>query len=202
MKFRSLLPLLALALFVSPLSAQQSYQADRHDSWVIKRGNAGYKTDKTPAQDIYKEGMNHYLGTKGYKRDCKKAIALFEEAAQAGNQLAQYQLGNCYRYGNGVGIDKKKAAEYWHKSAEAGCIEAKYELGCLYYNGDGVKRNHDKAFTLFMEGAEAGHHASLYMAGECYSKGKGVKKDKKKAVEYWEKAAAKGNHKAKDRIKE
>jgi len=40
--------------------------------------------------------------------------------AEQGNVDAQYILGVCYQYGDGVGKDEKKAVEWYMKAAEQG----------------------------------------------------------------------------------
>ncbi len=56
-------------------------------------------------------GMNNYNGV-GTKINYKKAFYYFQKAAENGNKFAQYNLGNCYKNGEGVEKDTKKHLYY------------------------------------------------------------------------------------------
>ena len=63
---------------------------------------------------------------------------LFEQAANAGNPAAQYNLALLYLSGRGREPDETKAAEWMQKAALAGNPQAQYDLGALYQFGRGV----------------------------------------------------------------
>ena len=46
------------------------------------------------------------------------------EEAQEGNAIAQFQLGNCYRLGDGVARDDVQAVTWYLKAAEQNIVEA------------------------------------------------------------------------------
>jgi uncharacterized protein len=52
--------------------------------------------------------------------------------AEAGDAVAQWSLGSCYKYGNGVKINKEESLGWYTKSAEQGNAEAQYELRNYY----------------------------------------------------------------------
>ena len=52
-----------------------------------------------------------------------------------GYHWAQYMLGDCYNYDNGVDKDTKKAFEYYSLSTEHGNSFAMYSVGYCYENG-------------------------------------------------------------------
>lgn len=54
----------------------------------------------------------------GTEQDIDKAVACFSDAAQRGVPEAQYELGVCYRRGEGVEQDIKVAL-YWYEKLPA-----------------------------------------------------------------------------------
>ena len=61
----------------------------------------------------------------------KKAISWSTKAAEHGNVVAQYNLGVCYYYGEGVNQDYSKAYALFTKAAEQGYAEAQDALSRL-----------------------------------------------------------------------
>ena len=47
-------------------------------------------------------------------------IKWYTEAAEQGNAVAQFTLGKCYFYGEGVEQDKQNAVEWYTRAAEQG----------------------------------------------------------------------------------
>ena len=77
--------------------------------------------------------LGKHYGSKG---DYGKAIEWFLKAAEQGNSVAQYNLGDCYLRGNGVQRDKDKALKWITKAAEQGNPQAQHELECFDMNWD------------------------------------------------------------------
>ena len=68
----------------------------------------------------------------------------FEDAlsgAEAGDALAQLNLGLAYFNGDGVPQDYKEAAKRYRAAAEQGLAAAQFNLGVVYGRGDGVLQN-------------------------------------------------------------
>lgn len=76
----------------------------------------------------------------GVKKDAEAAV-WFAKAAEKGNMLAQYCLGECYTNGTGVVANVKEAVKWYRKSAELGFRRAEYELGACYATGEGVDKD-------------------------------------------------------------
>ncbi len=69
-------------------------------------------------------------------------LAGLQRNAQAGDRVAQYNLGVLHETGqHGVPVDKGEAARWYRKSAEQGYENAQYNLGVLYLRGEGVERD-------------------------------------------------------------
>src|SRR6185436_12213603 len=63
----------------------------------------------------------------------------FQTRAGKGDADAQFNLGLCYRKGEGVSKDDRKAAKWFVKAAEQNHAEAQLYLGFCYARGQGVK---------------------------------------------------------------
>jgi len=151
----------------------------------------------------------------GTEKDLEKAFYWFQKSAENGNEIAQYNLGECYELGNGVNKNEVKAFEWYKKSAEQEYSSAKFQLGYFYVNGIGTEINKVKGFELYNEAAgkndkllqyendeklvndldkvnywyhktaEADNKFALYKLGEFYELGKGVSENKVRAFEFY-----------------
>src|SRR5687767_7422945 len=92
------------------------------------------------------------------------------------DEMAQYNLGNCYENGIGVKKDETKAFEYYKKSAEKGYNMAQNKLGILY-ESKGTEKDLKKAIYWYSKAAENGNQFAQYNLGIFYENGIGVEKD-------------------------
>ena len=68
--------------------------------------------------------------------------------AEVGNDVAQYDLGQKYRNGDGVPVNLEKAFELFSLSAEHGNISAQLCVAKMYEKGEGVKKDLPKAVAM------------------------------------------------------
>ena len=129
-------------------------------------------------------------------KDYSAAFVLYSLTAEKGLAEAQYRLGICYLYGNGVDSDRTKAIDFCTKAAEQGYGKAQLDLGFRYKFGIYVDKDLAKAVEWYTKAAEQGIANAQYNLGFCYHFGEGVEKDLTKAVEWYTKAAEQGNAKA------
>jgi TPR repeat protein len=66
-----------------------------------------------------------------------------------GNAAAQYNLGRCYYYDEGVAEDTVEAAKWYRKAAEQGDDEAQHNLGVCYEYGRGVTEDKVEAVKWY-----------------------------------------------------
>ena len=71
-------------------------------------------------------------------KDTKTAIEWYMKAAEQENAYAQYNLGECYRDGEGVEKDFKQDFEWFIKAVEQGNTPAQNNLGGCYPKGESV----------------------------------------------------------------
>ena len=126
-----------------------------------------------------------------------KAKECFMKGARQGCEVCEYNLGFCYRYGQGVEINIDTALEWFTKSAEKGDADAQCEAGRMHYD----KGRHEEAFKWFTKSAAQGDTDAITNLGECYEKGEGVMKDIPEAFKLYAKAAEKGDAEAKKNIR-
>lgn len=72
-----------------------------------------------------------------------------KKAAEQGDAKAQFNLGGCYAFGNGVEKNLCEAVKWYRKAAEQGHAKAQFNLGVCYYYGQGVIQNNIKAYAWF-----------------------------------------------------
>ena len=70
-----------------------------------------------------------------------KAFAETKTKAEAGDVMAQHNLGVAHRDGLGVEQNFKKAFKWFQKSADQGFAAAQSNLGSMYHKGQGVEQD-------------------------------------------------------------
>jgi uncharacterized protein len=127
---------------------------------------------------------------------------LASRKANAGDALAQHELGLRYLTGKGVEADSGKAAYWFSKAAAQDMLAARFNLGILSFNGWGVEWNPFEAFRAFRIAAEAGMSEAQYIVGLFYAENMVVPIDYTKALYWVRKAAENGSRAAKEGLPE
>ena len=87
----------------------------------------------------------------------REAIEREKKRMEAGDAIAIYNVGVCYRDGtDGYPQDYKKALELWHRAAELDNADACASIGVAYEDGEGVEIDKKKAVHYFELGAMKG----------------------------------------------
>ncbi|MBR6066621.1 MAG: SEL1-like repeat protein [Bacteroidales bacterium] len=137
-------------------------------------------------------------------------IQSLENAADAGDAIAKFNMGNMYYYGKGVRQNYEKAGEWYKKAREQGKDDdqfinwllnnakqgnsaAQNMLGHMYDDGLGVTQNYEMAVEWYKKSAEQGNAFAQFYLGNHYYNGQGVKQDYAKAVDWYRKAAEQGD---------
>jgi TPR repeat protein len=116
--------------------------------------------------------------------------------AQAGDAIAQFELGRHYEDGKGVAQDDAKAVEWFRKAAEQGNPQGQNSLGVMYAEGRGVERNKQEAVRWYRAAAEHGLPEGFYNLAISYFNAEGVHENLHLAYVYMAIAAAKGDPEA------
>lgn len=140
-------------------------------------------------------------GNDARKRgDFKRALELYEKAAEEGDAGAQYLYAWMCFEGEGTEQDKKKALYWFEKAAARGYVDAQFNCGVMYYKGEGTEQDKKKALYWYEKAAGRGIIQAQINCGKMYLNGEGTEQDKKKALFWFEKAAARGNVDAQTKI--
>ena len=113
--------------------------------------------------------------------------------ANAGNALAQHELGLRYLLGeDGMTADTIKGAYWVGKAAEQNLTAACFNYGILLLNGWGVEWNPFKAYDYFLKAASDGMPQAQHLIGILYTDNLIVKKDNIEAYKWVKKASDQG----------
>ena len=161
----------ALLLAAAPAYAQQ------------QPAPAAPAVDATTAVDAA-QAMASAMDGAGGGISSTEQIAALETAAQAGDPMAQWQLGLMYESGEGVAQDKAKALDYFSeiadqhadvapKGTEADIVASSFvKLGEYYKDGvpeAGIAKDENYSITLLMHAAAYfGDADAQYRVGEMY----------------------------------
>ena len=110
-------------------------------------------------QDFERAAAAHRHG------DYQAAAKRWRPLAEKGLVNAQFNLGQMYRYGDGVAQDHGEALKWYRKASEQGDKEAQFNLGSMYLAGEGVAKDEKEAhrwFTLNRVEHMHHHHSAQY----------------------------------------
>ena len=114
------------------LLAQQS-DADRKLLAVVRD-----KAEKGDAQSQFELADAFAVGCLGLTKNEADAVKWYREAAEQNLAAAQFRLGVCYEFGQGVAKDEVDAVKWYRKAAEQNHPWAQWTLGGCYEDGRGV----------------------------------------------------------------
>jgi hypothetical protein len=135
----------------------------------------------------------HEIGTD---KNYEKAFSLFKNASEKNHILAQYYVGLCYEFGNGVVKNGKLAFDFFKKIADEEHALGQFKVGYFYYKGISVKKNLKEAFNWYEKAAYNGNLIAMCNLGLMYRNGEGTNKDIDKAIYWYNESAEKGNQDA------
>jgi TPR repeat protein len=124
----------------------------------------------------------------GKVQDHKRALDLYQEAADTEYGPAENQLGVVYRDGRAGEKNAAEAAKYLQRAAEHGYAEAQVNLGELtddYTGHKAAQKDFVRSKMWYDKAAEQGHGRGLYRLGLIQLDGKGVLKNPAEAVKYF-----------------
>jgi serine/threonine-protein kinase len=130
----------------------------------------------------------------------EQALALFREAATAGDANSMVELAEIYSAGVIVNRDDTEAIRWYRKAAETGDPRGMLQLGGMYSLGVGVAQDNQAAAHWFHAAADTGNPSAMFDLGWLYERGQGIPKDLKRANELYRQAAALGNNEARRRL--
>ena len=163
---------------------------DAHSKAVVNERNEKKNDNRKSIapEEVFKQGELYY-NQKKYT----EAVQWFRKAAEQGHADSQFQLGACYRDGDGVDRDYKEALRWFRKAADQGHARAQNAIGKRYLLGQGVSEDPTEAVKWFRKAAEQDLAYAQCNLGDCYKDGIGVVKNNKEAIRWYRKAAEQGD---------
>ncbi len=138
-----------------------------------------------PVEAGFAEGYAAY-----HNGDYETAFEEFLPLAQAGDEVAQFNLGFMYDFGEGIPENDAEAVRWYRRAAEQGHAPAQFGLGVMYDIGEGVPENNADAVRWYRRAAEQGHAWAQSILGGMYEHGEGVSVDWIEAQFWFNLAAA------------
>ena len=172
MRLNSAILLLTLLLFPA------SFAQDTTESLAFKN-----KRPKQTSPYFYRPELAYQIWQK---------FKLTQEA-NAGDVLAQHELGLRYLMGEGIPADTTQAVYWIKKAAESNLTSAKYNYAILLINGIGIEWNPYNAFNYFKSAAEDGMVQAQYVVGVLHTDNLTVPRNWDIAY-YWIKKSADGEY--------
>lgn len=167
----------SIAVFLSPVSTVYGAAPTAREKTNAERGDVAAQVNLAIT----------YYNNKDYTESAK----WFTKAAEAGNAVAQYNLGNMHADGmGGLQKDYAEAVKWYQKSADQGYGFAQNNVGIAYKNGQGVAQDYVEAVKWFTKAAEQNIAVAQNTLGAIYATGvEGIPQDYTKAVQWYQKAA-------------
>jgi TPR repeat protein len=94
--------------------------------------------------------------------------------AQAGDPVAQLNLGRAYDDGNGVSQSDSKAVKWYRAAAEQGNATAQNNLGLMFRSGRGVQQDKAEALNWYHKAAKQKNSNAMFNLGTAYYNGDGI----------------------------
>ena len=98
------------------------------------------------------------------------ALSACQQAAQAGDAQAQYELGEFFYQGTSGERDLAQALSYFEQASLQGHAQAQYQLGLMFSRGEGVRANNIQAYIVLKMAAVNGSEEALDAADEVSAK--------------------------------
>ncbi len=125
--------------------------------------------------------------------DYERALDIWLPLAEAGDPIAQYNLGKLFEFGGGaLRQDYVRAARWYREAAAQGVAAAENNLGLMHAQGRGIPRDTARAAELWQAAAANGYALAQYNLALAYLRGDGVRQDEVQAAAWFRRAAEGG----------
>lgn len=133
-----------------------------------------------------------YFNGIGVPVNYAKAIKLFEQAAQNGNNDAAVNLA-FIKLTSEDDDQNAQAIDLFTQAAANGSNTAKFMLGYAYYKGFVVSQDFKKALVLLNDAAKAGFDEAHYILAQMHANGEGTAQNYNNAINHYRAAIGQGH---------
>lgn len=162
--------------------------------WAERAAGAGDPNGMHRLAAHYEHGIGMERDAAAADRWGRQSIAGLRRLANAGDAVAQKNLGDAYRYAIGTRPgDAAGAVQWYRRSAEQGYAPAQTTLGVMYSSGEGVEPDAAEAARWYRRAAEQGYARAQEKLGDMYQHGRGVERSDATAIYWYRKAAEQGH---------
>lgn len=126
------------------------------------------------------------------KKDISKAIWYLTEAANKGNDFAQYMLGKIFYQGKSVQINMEYAIYWLEKAQQNGNTQAKYMLGKMLLYGEYMQQDIARGKLLLNQASDKGNAHASYILGKELLQGNILPQNIERAIELLNISSKKG----------
>jgi TPR repeat protein len=120
--------------------------------------------------------------------DYVTAFKLWQQAADAGDPVAIFNVALSYEKGYGVAKNGDEAVKWYKRAAAKGDVVSEFKLGLIFAEGVSVPQNYTSAAQWYIKAAGNNHVRAQVNLGTLYANGRGVPQDASKAFELYERA--------------
>jgi TPR repeat protein len=154
--------------------------------------------DKIETHQRNKMAFAEYKVAAAYAREDteesrREMVKWYTRAAENGHAVSQFNLGNIYYAGRGVGQNYTVAADWYELAAAQGVARAQDNLGLMYFHGRGRPVNPEVAVHWFRQAAIQGHAPAQYKLAMHLEAGVGTEPDLEEALHWYKKAVSQGD---------
>lgn len=143
----------------------------------------------TAQDDALSAGVRAY-----WNEDFDAAAGHWRDLAEAGDPLAQFNMGILHDNRPAETRDPAEAMVWYRKAAEAGDARAAFNLGLMHEEGDGTEADVAKAVSWYERAAEAGDLLAQHRLGLILGEGRGNVAEDQAAAARWLLLAAESGH--------
>lgn len=173
-------------------------RTDRAITEALHWAQQSAASEYPPGQLLLAELYQREHGTPG---DARRALPLFEAAAEQGLAAAQYQAGMAWLNGIGTDPDRSVAVRWLKRAAEQDNVAAQLQLAELYFSAPGTEQP-GAARQWLNRAAVLGSATAQYRLGESYLEGRGGPADPLEAYVWLSLALLNGEQRARDGVEQ
>ena len=149
--------------------------------WYIRAAEQNYMPAIVYAGYIFATG-------RGVTKNMDKAKEWYQKAANAGDTIAQNNLGSLLLKEESRD-SQYKAAQWFMAAAIKGSPSAQFNLANMYREGSGIRRNLEESAKWYLRAALQGDKYAQNALAYMYRHGYGVEKSMPRAVQWYRRAA-------------